>query len=209
MNREGVGSMIIAFLHKRLYWVGFCQVVAPAEDNAIWKVVPVLDDADSANSLIKKLLDLESIGIPEKDTEAFMKNITTEDGKHCIKLPLKQEHTLLPDNYDLSLSRLNLLLKNLHRDPETLKEYDNVIQEKLGQGIIERVDTTVEKEPGNVHYLLSQVVLRKDALTTKLRVVYNVSSKAEPSLAALNDCLYNGTPMAPAIVHILLRFYSF
>ena len=175
------------------------------------EVLPVVDDADSANSLVKKLWDLESIGIREKDTvqEAFVKNITTEDGKYCVKLPLKEQHTLLPDNYDLSLSRLNSLLKRLRRDPETLKEYDNIIQEQLRQGIIERVDTSVEKEPGNVHYLPSQVVLRKDALTTKLRVVYDASSKAEPSLPSLNDCLYTGPPMAPAIVDILLRFRSF
>eukprot|EP00112_Aurelia_sp_Birch-Aquarium-sp1_P020996 Seg554.7 transcript_id=Seg554.7/GoldUCD/mRNA.D3Y31 product="hypothetical protein" protein_id=Seg554.7/GoldUCD/D3Y31 len=71
------------------------------------EVLPVVDDADSANILVNKLWDLESIGIREKDTvqEAFVKNITKEDGKYCVKLPLKEQHTLLPDNYDLSLSR--------------------------------------------------------------------------------------------------------
>eukprot|EP00112_Aurelia_sp_Birch-Aquarium-sp1_P019023 Seg4627.3 transcript_id=Seg4627.3/GoldUCD/mRNA.D3Y31 product="hypothetical protein" protein_id=Seg4627.3/GoldUCD/D3Y31 len=88
------------------------------------EVLPVVDDADSANNLVNKLWDLESIGIREKDTvqEAFVKNITKEDGKYCVKLPLKEQHTLLPDNYDLSLSRLNSLVKRLRRDPETLKE---------------------------------------------------------------------------------------
>ena len=76
-------------------------------------------------------------------------------------------------------------------------------------GIIERVDLSAVPEPGNIHYLPHQAVKRQDALTTKLRVVFDASSKDEKSLPSLNECMYVEPPMAPAIIDILLRFRAY
>ena len=51
-----------------------------------------------------------------------------------------------------------------------------------------------------------QQVVRKDSATTKLRVVYDASSKESKSVECLNDCLHVGPPLIPLLYSILLRF---
>ena len=46
--------------------------------------------------------------------------------------------------------------------------------------------------------------VRRDALTTELRVVFDASSK--PSSDSLNECLYSGPALTPTIFSVLLRF---
>ena len=59
-------------------------------------------------------------------------------------------------------------------------------------------------QEGRVHYLPHHAVVRHDKQTTKLRVVYDASARANgPSL---NDCLYTGPNFGQSILDILLRF---
>ena len=60
-------------------------------------------------------------------------------------------------------------------------------------------------EEGMVHYLPHRAVIREDKDTTKVRIVFDASSKVgtEPSL---NDCLLPGPCLLPSIYDILLRF---
>ena len=58
--------------------------------------------------------------------------------------------------------------------------------------------------PGYVHYLPHRTVVRLDRDTTKVRVVYDASSKVfGPSL---NYCLHIGPSLNPLLFDILLRF---
>lgn len=58
-----------------------------------------------------------------------------------------------------------------------LSEYDAIIQDQLEKGIVERVQPT-EKEPDKVHYLPHNAIIRYDKNTTKVRVVYDASSRS-------------------------------
>jgi len=56
-----------------------------------------------------------------------------------------------------------------------------------------------------VHYALHQVVVRKHAETTEMRIVYYCSSRANAS-PSLKDCLETGPPgLKPSLFHIMLR----
>ena len=57
-----------------------------------------------------------------------------------------------------------------------------------------------------VHYLPHQAFIRKEAETTKLRVVFDASSKEGKRGTSLNDCLHVGPPLTPLLYDILLRF---
>ena len=57
-----------------------------------------------------------------------------------------------------------------------------------------------------MRYLSHHGVVRRDALTTKLRIVFDASSKAKRESPSLNDCLYSGPALTPTIFEILLRF---
>ena len=70
-----------------------------------------------------------------------------------------------------------------------------MMQEQLLQGIIEKVvekvvDELPKKDGRTVHHLPHYAVIHKDKTTTKLRIVYDASARADgPSL---NDCLFSG-----------------
>ena len=85
-----------------------------------------------------------------------------------------------------------------------LREYASIINDQLDSGVIEKV---VELERGEkVHYLPHQAVIRKEATTTKVRIVYYASSKEKKSGTSLNDCLHVGPSLNPLLYDILLRF---
>ena len=59
-----------------------------------------------------------------------------------------------------------------------LTNYDQIIRQRLEAGIIDRVDLLECADVRNVHYLPHHCVVRKEALSTKLHVVFDGSSKA-------------------------------
>ena len=123
-----------------------------------------------------------------------------------MTLPLKEKRDPLPDNYELSLVRLNSLVRRLRKEPSTLKEYNQVFEDQLRERIIKRVDETEAQPPENLHYLPHQAVIRSDALTTKLQVVFNASARVKPGCLFLNDCTYTGPLLTAGIANILMRF---
>ena len=107
----------------------------------------------------------------------FTKNLKTiSNSKITVNLPVKDYHPLLPDNYELSLKRLNKLRERLAKDEMVLKQYDGIIQDQLERGIIEEV-----KGDGvicNVTYLPHKEVIKNQGSTTKYRIVYDASAKS-------------------------------
>ena len=57
-----------------------------------------------------------------------------------------------------------------------------------------------------VHYLPHQAVIRKDAETTKLRIVYDALAKEGKNGTSLNDCLHTGPSLNPLLFEILVSF---
>ena len=110
---------------------------------------------------------------------------------------------MLPDNYTAASRRLTTTIKKLKDQPEILKQYDHVIREQLQSSVVELPQDQIP-QPGSVHYLPHRAVVRLDRDTTKVRVVYDASSKMfGPSL---NDCLHVGPSLNPYLFDILLRF---
>ena len=71
--------------------------------------------------------------------------------------------------------------------------------------MIEKV-SELEGPGGNVNYLPHHAVIRRDAETTKLRIVYDASSKETKNGTSLNDCLHTGPSLNPLLFDILVRF---
>eukprot|EP00731_Ephydatia_muelleri_P013896 Em0007g1206a len=163
-------------------------------------------DSDLDASL-KRLWDLEILGIKEDESsiyEKFTTSVQHHEGRYEVELPWKETHPTLPDNLDLSQARLRNLLLRLRKDQCILREYDSVIKNQLSSGIIEVVEKPLDGVIGRTHYLPHHAVIRKDKLTTKLRIVYDASARGTG--ASLNDCLYSGPNFGQNIMAILLRF---
>lgn len=110
----------------------------------------------------------------------------------------------LPSNYELSLSRMKGQIRKLRKEPEVLEEYNEVIKEQLTSGVIESV-TKLERAD-KVHYIPHLAVVRKEASTTKVRIVYDASAKLGKGGTSLNDCLHVGPSLNPLLFDILVRF---
>ena len=171
----------------------------------------ILNDHDSNKILseqINKIWDLDSIGIGDSTDsvhESFLKNVEFKDGRYSVNLPWKEHHKTLPDNCENCVVRLKSFLRKLRQEPELLTNYDQIIRQQLEAGIIDRVECA---EAGNVHYLPHHCVVRKEALPTKLRIVFDRSSRASFKSPSLNECLETGPSLSPTILDILLRFSS-
>ena len=101
----------------------------------------------------------------------------------------------LPSNYKGGVRRLKGQLGRLRKEPEILGEYDRIIKEKCKEGIVEKVATLDSVE--QIHYLPYHAVVRKEAKTTKVRVVYDASAKESKHSASSNDCLHVGPALTP------------
>ena len=161
---------------------------------------------ESLESNVQRLWSLEGLGIIDEDTVhgEFLDGVTFTGSRYSVKLPWKEAHDKLSDNYRKSLARMKSQLRRLKKEPELLKEYDSIIRDQVEKGIIEQV-SSLEKAD-KVHYLPHQAVIRKDAVTTKLRIVYDASSKESKSGTSLNDCLHVGPSLNPLLYSILIRF---
>ena len=80
----------------------------------------------------------------------------------------------------------------LQKSPELLEIYDNIIRNQLTEGIIEKVDENI---PPNVpeFYVPHKPVIRENAESTKVRIVYDASARADNQSKSLNDYLRTRT----------------
>ena len=83
-----------------------------------------------------------------------------------------------------------------------LSEYDSSISEQPVQGVVEKA---TEKAEGKKFYPPHRAVMREEAETTKLRIVYDASSCAHSNAPSLNECLHAGPPLQNKLGSVLIR----
>jgi hypothetical protein len=159
------------------------------------------------------LWSLETVGILDKSDDAgdeealqlFNKSICFKDGRYYVTWPWKSTDILLPVNYKLSLGRLNAQLNRYKDSPDIFMKYNDVIESQLRQGIIEKVDNSVQST-NRQHYIPHHAIITPDKTTTKLRIVYDGSAKSRKDNLSINECLYRGPIILDDICSLLIRF---
>ena len=84
-----------------------------------------------------------------------------------------------------------------------MAEYDKIIREQLEEGIIERVPEGPPNE--KEFYLPHKAVVREDAETTKVRIVFDASAKENDQSLSLNDVIEIGPSLQNNLWKVLLR----
>ena len=115
--------------------------------------------------------------------------------------PWKPNHPDLPSNKENSPRRLQKLNRKLECDCLT-KDYDDIINEQLAEGVIKKAPPVSQPKE---FYIPHKSVIRKSAETTKMRIVYEASSRAMPNSPSLNDCLYPGPVLQNKLWDILIQ----
>ena len=127
---------------------------------------------------------------------------TGSDVRIQVPLPFKENHVYLPNNRKQAEMRLHHLLRKLSRDNDLLTEYNAIIAAYEADGMISLVseDSCCEIE----HYLPHHPVVKREKLSTKVRIVFDASAK-ELKFLSLNECLEQGPNLNPELLAILLR----
>ncbi|XP_035205477.1 uncharacterized protein LOC118180503 [Stegodyphus dumicola] len=166
-----------------------------------------------ANNLdLTELWSLDVIGIrcpaevksrqvtDEETVDFFRKTKRNEDKRYEVCLPWKSGRTELETNKELATIRLISTTKNLIRSGH-LREYDDVFNERVRDGIIEIVD----KDEKRGHYLPHHPVIKTGATTTKIRPVFETSTKDFIG-NSLNNCLEKGPNLLELVPKLIMQF---
>ncbi|XP_068720014.1 uncharacterized protein [Montipora capricornis] len=165
--------------------------------------------AINSNTDYERLCALDVLGLADSSTgdqgdvyEEFKEQLVrSSEGWYETGLPWKGSCPPLPNNRDGSLRRLNTLVRKLRRT-DVLDDYDAVIREQLREGVVKRAPAEVT---GREFYLPHQAVVRRSAETTKLRVVYDASARAQEKAPSLNECLHAGPPLHNKLWSVIVR----
>ena len=144
-----------------------------------------------------------STGDQEEVYTDFKEQLTQdEEGWYETGLPWRGNHPPLPSNEVGSLQQLGNLVRKL-RSQGTIEQYDQVIQDQIEAGIVERVSGPVTGR--REFYIPHKPVLRELAETAKLRVVYDASARANSGAPSLNECLNPGPPLQNQLWNVLVH----
>ena len=159
----------------------------------------------------RRLYSLDLLGLEDRFEgdqsvvhEEFKEQLERKpDRTYSTGLLWKEGHQQLPDNTTNARARLNGLLRKLQSQPEVLKQYHDIIQEQIKQGIVEYA----HEEPTGKHtfYMPHRPVIRELAGTTKMRIVYDASARENHQSPSLNGCLHVGPPLQALLHDVLVR----
>ncbi|XP_058446157.1 uncharacterized protein LOC131427192 [Malaya genurostris] len=121
-----------------------------------------------------------------------------KDGRFKVRLPFDESKLALGESLPAAIQRLKAMERKFHLDPKFKKLYGEFMAEYLNLGHMERVP------PAEVNI----AVWKTDSTTTKLRVVFDGSSKTSTGIS-LNERLLVGPNLNEDLFVILTRFRSY
>ena len=143
---------------------------------------------DEPESQVKRFWELESLGINKYEQSFYEEYLNTicrnEYNRYEVRLPFKENHPLIHDNFELCKRCLLNLHQKLKDNPDLLKTYNDIFIEQKQNGITEE-----EMSPGKLgetHYILHHPVIQDDKTTIKICIVFDDSARDNGPI--LNDC---------------------
>ncbi|CAH2084595.1 unnamed protein product [Euphydryas editha] len=144
----------------------------------------------------------------EKVCEDFFDSTTVRDdeGRFIVRLPFATDDPKCQyGNTEVrAVKRLENLERKLSKDLKLREEYNRVMSEYLSMDHMRLVSES-ELQKSKAVYLPHHAVVREDKDTTKVRVVFDASSKGDNSVS-LNDELLVGPRLQQDLRHILMRW---
>ncbi|XP_049884023.1 uncharacterized protein LOC126379357 [Pectinophora gossypiella] len=135
--------------------------------------------------------------------EHFVKNVSRlEDGRFCVRIPLKQNPAVLGNSLEKATQCLFSLERRLKVNPELSKMYYAFMSEYQSLGHMSERQLNLNH---HAYYIPHHGVLRENSTTTKLRVVYNASCPTSSGVS-YNDIQMIGPTVQDDLLAILLRF---
>ncbi|XP_064472609.1 uncharacterized protein LOC135387252 [Ornithodoros turicata] len=170
---------------------------------------------DAPEHELTNLWRLDALGIMDSDVAAptgaadlqmFQENIKWQTDRYEVPLMI-QAPGLPPEAHNrvTAETRLNAQLRRFRMAPDVLKQYDATMREYFVEGHAEPVSGPDPTR--NVYYLPHHAVIRMEAVTTKVRIVFDASSHV-PGQPSLNEVLSKGPNLKSNLLHLLITFRS-
>lgn len=166
----------------------------------------------SVETVVQKFWELEqvpfSVSRSPDDTlaESLYESSVTRlaSGRYCVSLPFKSIEPQFVNSRYIAHRNFLSLERRLLKCPALYKQYRDFMQDYLDSNHMDAVpNTTVNSH--HTYYIPHHCVLKPESSTTKLRVVFNASSKDTNNLS-LNDTLLTGPKLQSDIVSLLFKF---
>ena len=161
---------------------------------------------NNSDPFIEKADD-ELLGPSKEDTEfhdIMENNVTTNsEGNFVLPLPFKR-NAVLPDNKIAVYTRSKNTLNRILRDSDKADKCAKVMEKYIAGGHVEQVPDECIETSGMSCYLNVFPVAKKNADSSKIRLVFDSSAKFKG--VSLNDCLIQGPDEMNRIVAVMLRF---
>ncbi|XP_065222626.1 uncharacterized protein LOC135847123 [Planococcus citri] len=154
-----------------------------------WLVVGRIDKSHetpvffSEIEMVENLWKLDAIGIDDSTSvedigdelavKSFYDNIELIDNRYEVAWPWKEYPPDLKSNKGLAYGRLKSQMRKFEKNKELFDEYDKVIKYQESQGIIERVDESINDKEDLVHYLPHHEVLTPERIVKKIDKSFN------------------------------------
>ncbi|XP_076301661.1 uncharacterized protein LOC143219643 [Lasioglossum baleicum] len=169
---------------------------------------------DDISTLLQRFWSLEEVAAPPPSAELtadedecenhFVRTHTRDQtGRYIVRLPFKRAFTVLGDSRKTAAIMLSKLERRFLNSGDFAARYRSFLDEYLHLNHME-LATGIRENTKN-YYLPHHGVWRESSSTTKLRVVFNGSSKTTTGIS-LNDILHSGPNLLPEIPDLLLRW---
>ena len=170
------------------------------------------------NNEIKKMFDLESIGILPKEKMCYNRaeklaikqfnesaSYNENEEKWSVGLPWAGDRSV-NRNEEVALRRYYKLEQRFKKNPEFEEKYRSAMEEYIEAGYAEEVpEEEINSEKEDIYYLPHHAVIKEGRDSTKVRIVFDGSSHEENE-ECINDKLLTGPALQPLLVDILMRF---
>ncbi|KAI5715931.1 hypothetical protein M8J77_024772 [Diaphorina citri] len=129
-----------------------------------------------------------------------------DNGRYSVSLPFKANPNILGNSYDIAKKRLVSLERKFSHNNELKQSYTAAISEYITQGHAVLKDD--HKNDTVAYYMPHHAVSKPDRLTTKVRVVFDLSCSTSSGLS-LNDVMYTGPTLYKDLFKLLISFRMF
>ena len=168
-------------------------------------------DIEKINDTLKQFWDIENVPSPHEapivriEDQLALKRVenslTYDNEMYRVSIPWKRNKPILPDNFEMALSRLANTEKRLKRSPDIAHAYSQCIDQYIEKGYVRKIQE--QDKQTSKWYLPHFPVLRPDKDTTKTRIVFDASAKYDGQ--SLNDVIYQGPKLQEDLFDVLLR----
>ncbi|XP_070163514.1 uncharacterized protein [Polyergus mexicanus] len=125
------------------------------------------------------------------------------EGRFIVELPIKGDIQQLGESYHIAERRFKTLERKLEKQNDLKHQYHSFMREYLNLNHMQEVSFD-ERDYKPSYYIPHHSVIKKDSITTKVRVVFDASCKTSAG-KSLNDMLMVGPTLQDDLFDIILR----